>query len=85
VGIPEILSENDTLTKVAVQVKECFLCEPGKANGRTGYFMAGVLAGVFSFLSGEELLATEEKCVATGDDVCEFLVYPARDSSHQGR
>lgn len=84
-GIPEIMSENDTLTKVAVQVKECFLCEKSRVKGRAGYFMAGVLAGAFSFLSGRELLATEEKCIANGDDICEFSVYPEGAHARQGR
>lgn len=73
-GVPTVLSANDRLTEATVQVAECFECVGRKPKGMHGRFMAGYLAGVFSYLSGHDLRGTETKCVAVQDDFCEFKI-----------
>ncbi len=84
-GLPTIMSENEALTRVDVKVEEGFLCEKSLAKGRAGYFVAGFLAGAYSFLSGKELQGVENKCVAVGDQACEFSVFPEAEAKHQRR
>ena len=84
-GLPMIQSVDEDLTKVEIQVREAFLCEKSHAKGRTGYFMAGLLAGAYSFLSGKELQGSETRCVAAGDQACEFSVFPEAEAKHQRR
>ncbi|MFQ6076755.1 MAG: V4R domain-containing protein [Candidatus Bathyarchaeia archaeon] len=36
------------------------------------FFLSGSLAGVMEFVTGRKVMCTERKCVARGDDYCEF-------------
>ena len=74
-GIPKVLDASGDLTRATVRVDGCFECAGRRKS--SGYFMAGFLAGVFSFLSGRELTGTETVCVTRGADHCEFTVSPS--------
>jgi predicted hydrocarbon binding protein len=72
-GSPEVVRADEDLTKVVVRIRGCFECN-GRRKGHSGHFMSGYLAGVFSFLSGKEVHGAETKCLATGDEYCEFSI-----------
>lgn len=39
------------------------------------FFEAGIIAGFYSKLSNKKAMVKEEKCLANGDDYCEFAIY----------
>ena len=59
-----------------VRVKELFECKPveGKRTEPNSHFFRGFISGIASILLGREMLAEEVKCIAKGDEYCEFII-----------
>ena len=54
-------------------------CSYLRGLGRTaGWITAGIIASCFEEYTGDRYECREEKCVAKGDDWCEFVVKPSR-------
>jgi predicted hydrocarbon binding protein len=70
----EVLAHSGDFTSVTVGVTDCFECIGQRAEARFCSFMRGVVAGVFSSLTGRALEAVETSCIATGDSACTFEV-----------
>lgn len=81
----ELFSDNDwgeiqsvdtdkALTSITVVLRSGFECEGQKSPAPNSQFVRGHLAGTFTQILGEEATCDEVRCIATGDDVCEFIV-----------
>jgi len=46
--------------------------------------VAGVLAGIFEFITKQKIVCREVKCIAKGSDICEFIAEPLAPS-HEDR
>lgn len=72
--IPELIDFNKIESRAIIRVYELFECLPlkGKEKEVKSYFFKGYLEGVLSKIFGKEVKISEEKCIAKGDDYCEF-------------
>jgi len=60
---------------IVVRAYENFECEIGKEEGKAySHLLRGILAGFFSKVLDEKLIAYEVRCIAKGDDYCEFIL-----------
>ena len=52
----------------------------GMSQGKTGEMVddltAGMIAGIFEFITKKNLICREVKCISNGDPACEFIVKP---------
>mgnify|MGYP005837255891 CR=1 FL=1 len=54
-------------------------CSYFKGLGKaTGFLTAGLFAGAFEIYTGESYECEEVKCIAKGDDYCEYVVKPSK-------
>ena len=55
-----------------------FECTPfkGKRDRPMSHLIRGGLAGVFREAYGREFMVREVKCIAKGDEYCEFVIEP---------
>lgn len=49
------------------------------ARGKRCHFFRGVVAGIMSAYANKPYIATEQKCLADGDEYCEFLIKPMKN------
>lgn len=76
------LSLDSSEKRAVVAIEECFECELFRDLGRpASHFVRRILAGAMSAVAGGEAFSIEEKCIAAGDEHCEFLVESRRRSS----
>ncbi|MEM4790420.1 MAG: hypothetical protein QXS92_01320 [Thermofilum sp.] len=75
-GILEIIRVDDAAREAVARVHHSFECELFRGAGEPrGSFVRGMLAGWLAERWGvtfEEMVAREEKCVAKGDEYCEY-------------
>ncbi len=73
-GIPELIDFSKIESRAIIRVYELFECLPfkGKEKEAKSYFFKGYLEGVLAKIFGKEVKISEEKCIAKGDDYCEF-------------
>ncbi|MHA1229021.1 MAG: V4R domain-containing protein [Candidatus Helarchaeota archaeon] len=59
----------------------------GSVKGKTGEMVddltAGIIAGIFEYITKENLICREVKCISKGDPVCEFIVKPLGQDQNQ--
>ena len=56
-----------------IRVKQSFIAEEyGKSNQPVCHFLCGFFSGVLQEVLGEKLTCEEVKCIAKGDQYCEF-------------
>jgi len=68
---------NKKKKKARVIIFDNFECELFRGSYKPqSYFMKGVISGWFSKLFESEVIVNETKCIAMGDDYCEFKVLP---------
>ena len=65
-----------THMKARVRMSEGFECTDLTTGKPEGYFISGVLAGIFTAYFGTEVRAEETKCLSKGDAHCVFEVAP---------
>lgn len=58
----------------SLRLREGAECEGRQSAFPYSQFLRGYLAGAFSVIFGSEATCTETKCVAKGDDACEFEI-----------
>lgn len=77
-GVLEILKIDDASREAVARVYSSFECELFKGSGEArGSFVRGMLAGWFAERWGvpyEEVVAREYKCIARGDEYCEYVI-----------
>ena len=76
-GIFEISS----LTKegTTIRVENSFIARAyGKSETAICHFLSGYSAGIVQTISGQKMDAQETKCIAKGDNCCEFIVSAAK-------
>ena len=63
--------------ELIIKVENSFIAkEYGKSDVPVCHFIRGYCAGIGEALTNQEMDAEEVKCVACGDDHCEFVVKP---------
>jgi len=61
--------------RATVRIWDCFECELFKGSGKpASHLMRGMMAGFLSEIFGEEVHAQETRCIAAGDEYCEFRI-----------
>jgi len=72
-GRAELSAGDPVSGRFVVRVVNCVFCsEMGRSEGPSCEFLAGVLKGFVDVLSAKEHLVDEVKCVASGNEACEF-------------
>ena len=61
-----------------ILLKNCFEARAAKSKQQICYFIKGYLTGFLSGLMQKPVLLDEVKCLAKGDDHCEFTIAPDR-------
>ena len=75
-GEIKIISIDPEVPELTVRVYSNFECELAPRSDKSASnFIRGIIAGVPSGLFGVTITAEETKCIARGDDYCEFYVY----------
>ncbi|MFH1587640.1 MAG: V4R domain-containing protein [Candidatus Diapherotrites archaeon] len=72
-GVGEIIHWDEQKKQLAITVKNCFNAvgfPPGKKP--VCFAMAGILAGAAQTIFRTDMQCLETKCVAKGDEICEF-------------
>jgi predicted hydrocarbon binding protein len=72
----EALDLNLSDHMVTVWTSGCFECEDRKSPKPYSHFVRGHLEGSVSAFLGERLECDEVKCIASGDQFCEFVLKP---------
>ncbi|WP_456381900.1 V4R domain-containing protein [Persephonella sp.] len=73
IGILKIVEKSDS--KLVVQLDECITCAGMDNIGkRICHFEVGLVAGLVEKFLGKKVLASETKCNANGEGVCEVTV-----------
>jgi predicted hydrocarbon binding protein len=67
---------NDTDRSVTVRTRGNFECEGAKSSSPYSHFVRGHLAGGLTAIMGKEMACEETKCIAVGDEYCEFVLRP---------
>ncbi len=76
-GSAEIVEFNQWLKKAVIRVYDCFECDLFKGSGKPeSHLVRGFIAGFSKEFFGNEVNVEEVKCIATGDEYCEFRVSP---------
>lgn len=77
-GVPEFFRVDDAAREAVFRVHDSFECSLFKGAGEPrGSFVRGLIAGWLAerwSVSFEEVVAREERCIAKGDEYCEFKV-----------
>ncbi len=76
-GAVKIMKAGEGFATISVKdsiIAEQYLKKKGKSKTSVCDFIAGFLAGTFSFISNSETNAQEKKCLASGSDACIFEV-----------
>lgn len=77
IGRVEVLRLDRHSSTARVRVFDNFECELFAGSGApASHFVRGVVAGWLSAYMGRELRAEETRCIAAGDEFCEFVVEP---------
>jgi len=72
----EIVEYDEEALKFVIRLHGNFECTPfvNKRDRPMGHLMRGLLAGAFGESYGREFSIREVKCIAKGDDYCEFVI-----------
>jgi predicted hydrocarbon binding protein len=75
-GIVELKNIHSKRPSGTIIVKECFeALARGKKPYKVCHWIRGFVAGFLSLVSGQPVEAVETKCLAVGDDHCEFEIH----------
>jgi len=79
-GVAKILEINYESKHAVIRLSQNFECQPHKGNGNEAYshFVRGDLAGWFGEVFRTRIECTERRCVAKGDEFCEFSIEPLK-------
>ena len=75
-GVAKILEINYESKHAVIRLGQNFECQPHKGHGNEAYshFVRGDLAGWFGEVFQTRIQCTERRCVAKGDEFCEFSI-----------
>ena len=75
----EVVEYDEEAMRFVVRLYGSFECAFFAGRGRSmGHLVRGILAGAFGEVYGREFRVREVKCVAKGDECCEFVVELAK-------
>ncbi len=60
--------------RAIIRAYELFECYGRRSDKPTSHLFRGILAGIFSAIWSRNVTVTEVRCVAVGDEHCEFLI-----------
>jgi predicted hydrocarbon binding protein len=73
-GRVEVVSFDKPSKTATVRMRDNFECSVAGGRDPSSHFVRGHLAGAFSAVFGSEAKVVETKCIAVGDEYCEFAV-----------
>ncbi len=80
-GITEIKEVNLETGYARVTLKNSLIgSSMTQKHAASDAIVAGVIAGIFEFISKQKIVCREVKCIAKGDDICEFIAEPLAPS-----
>ncbi|MHA1321773.1 MAG: V4R domain-containing protein [Candidatus Helarchaeota archaeon] len=80
-GITEIKEANLKTGYARITLKNSIFGTSQKQKHQTSdALVAGVVAGIFEFITKQKIICREVKCIAKGDEICEFIAEPLRPS-----
>jgi len=83
-GITEIKEINLETGEARVTVKNTIIGSSMKQRHKQADAMvAGVVAGILEFITKQKIVCHEIKCIAKGDDICEFIAEPLTSSGEE--
>ncbi|MDD1778745.1 MAG: 4-vinyl reductase, partial [Candidatus Helarchaeota archaeon] len=83
-GITEIKEINLQTGYARVTVKNSIIGSSMKQRHKQADAMvAGVVAGIIEFITKQKINCYEVKCIAKGDDICEFVAEPLTSGSEE--
>src|SRR5712692_1928211 len=71
-GIPELIDLSIAPLKATIRLDDCFECKPRNSIIPASNFIRGHLAGLGKAFFDKDVECIERKCVAKGDEYCEF-------------
>ncbi|HDJ26126.1 MAG TPA: hypothetical protein ENF34_02295 [Candidatus Bathyarchaeota archaeon] len=73
--VPELLEWDETVPRLVMRLWDNFECKPiaGQRDRPSSHLMRGLIAGLVEGLTGKKVKVKEVKCIAEGDDYCEFV------------
>ena len=73
--VPELVEWDEEAPRLVMRLWDNFECKPvaGKKDRPNSHLMRGIIAGLLEVLTGKKVKVKEVKCVAKGDDYCEFV------------
>ena len=78
IGWFRVLGVSRSEEEVRVRAGESFECSEAKTGRPNSVFIRGNIASFVGTLLGKEMNCEEVRCVAAGDDYCEFVLRPAK-------
>lgn len=74
-GAPESIQFDPSSNEFRVKVRNSAICLYFKNHGKVmNFILAGALAGIAEVIGNEPFDCIEERCIAKGDDYCEYAV-----------
>ncbi|QQG49098.1 MAG: ACT domain-containing protein [archaeon] len=73
-GVPEVTDFDAEFNYAVIRVRDSFECDGQRSSEPCSHFMRGFLVGGLLALTGRNLDCRETKCVARGEDCCEFTL-----------
>ncbi len=73
-AVPELKAFDAERKTASVVMRENFECMGRKSSVGTSHFVRGHLAGAFTAIFGKEVKCEEVRCIAKGDEACEFQI-----------
>jgi predicted hydrocarbon binding protein len=73
--VSEVKQDPDFL-RVEIRLKDSCECAGHKSNTHYSEFIRGMISGLVSSFSGRGVKCEEVRCIATGDESCDFVVTP---------
>jgi len=76
----EVVECDEEKLRFVIRLHGNFECTPfiGKRNRPMSHLIRGGLAGVFREAYGRDFRVREVKCIAKGDEYCEFIIEPVK-------
>lgn len=73
--VPELIEWDEREPRLVIRLWDNFECKPiaGQRNRPNSHLVRGLIAGILEGLTGKKVKVKETKCIAKGDDYCEFI------------
>lgn len=77
----EIVRNDVSTLRILIRMRDSMECVEAKSAEPYSHFIRGHLCGMLTSIFGTDLKCSETKCVAVGDQYCEYAISPAASHS----